>query len=43
MKQNVESKDEFIESIINIIKDDCDDIKIVKLHSEESQMLGNKT
>lgn len=43
VKQNVESKDEFIESIINIIKDDCDDIKIVKLHSEESQMLGNKT
>ena len=43
VKQNVESKDEFIESLIRIIKDECDDIKIVKMHSEESKILGNKT
>lgn len=43
VKQNVETKEEFIENIIRIIKRDCDYIKVVKLNSEESKMLGNKT
>lgn len=43
VKQNVEPKEEFIENIIRIIKRDCDYIKVVKLNSEESKMLGNKT
>ena len=43
VKPNVETKDEYIEKVINIIKNDCDDIKIVKLNSKESAMLKNKT
>ena len=43
VKQDVESKEEFIESIIEIIKNNCEDIKIIKLNSEESKMLGSKT
>ncbi len=42
-KVNVPSKEDFIQSIIEIVKNDCDNIKIVKLHTEESEMLGKKT
>lgn len=43
VKQDVESKDEFIENIIKTIKNDCEDIKVIKLHSDESEILGTKT
>ncbi len=43
VKQDVENKDEFIQNIIKDIKENCNDIKIVKLNSEESVILGNKT
>lgn len=43
VKQDIESKEEFIEAIIKIIKDDCEDIKIVRLNSEESKILNNRT
>lgn len=43
VKPYVENKDDFIQAIINSIKNNCDDIKIVKLNSKESEMLGNKT
>lgn len=43
VKQNVESKEEFINRIINIIKNDCDEIKLVKPFSEESKIIGNRT
>lgn len=43
VKRDVETKDEFIENIIKIIKDDCNDIKVIKLQSEENKMLGTKT
>ena len=43
VKPNVEDKETFIQSIIDSIKNNCEDIKIVKLNSEESEMLGNKT
>ena len=43
VKQEVEPKEEFIQAIITIIKDDCEDIKVIKLHSDESEMLGTKT
>lgn len=43
VKQNVASKEEFIENIIYIIQNDCDDIKLVKPNSEESKMIGNRT
>ena len=33
----------FIQNIIDIIEKNCDDIKLVKLNSEESKILGNKT
>lgn len=43
VKPNVEEKESFIQSIIESIKNNCDDIKVVKLNSKESEMLGNKT
>ena len=43
VKPGIEEKEDFIQSIIRGIKDNCDVIKIVKLNSKESEMLGNKT
>lgn len=43
VKQNVETKEEFVKNIINSIKNDCDDIKIVKLNSKEAEILKDKT
>lgn len=43
VKQNVESKEEFIENLINDIKENCDTIKLVRPHSEESKIIGNRT
>lgn len=43
VKPDVPTKEEFIQSIIRIIQKDCENIKLVKLNSKESQMLGNKT
>lgn len=43
VKQDVPSKEEFIQNIIDIIKKDCDDIKLVRPNSEDSKMLGKKT
>ena len=43
VKRDVETKDEFIENIIKTIKNDCDDIKLIRLQSEENRMLGTKT
>lgn len=43
VKPNVQNKEEFIQSIIDSIKYNCNDIKIVKLNSKESGMLGDKT
>lgn len=43
VKPDVEEKEDFIQSIIRNIKNNCETIKIVKLNSKESEMLGNKT
>ena len=43
VKQNVQTKEEFMQNIINIIQKECDEIKLVKPYSEESQIIGNKT
>ena len=43
VKPNVEDKETFIQSIIDSIRNNCEDIKVVKLNSKESDMLGNKT
>ena len=43
VKQNVDTKEEFIQEIIDDIKNNCDDIKLISPSSEESKILGNKT
>lgn len=39
VKQNVETKDEFIQNLINNIQKNCDEIKLIKPNSEESEAL----
>lgn len=43
VKIDVESKEDYIGFLLDTIEFGCDDIKLVKLHSRESEMLGNKT
>lgn len=43
VKQDVETKEEFIKRFINQIEENCDKIQLVKPNSEESEILGNKT
>ena len=43
VKVDTIKKDEYIKKFISIIDKNCDNIKIVKLKSEESEILGNKT
>ena len=43
VKQNVETKEEIIEEIIEIIQNECQEIKLINPNSEESSLIGNKT
>ena len=43
VKQDVMTKEELIENIIYTIKNNCDEIKLVKPHSKESEIIGDKT
>lgn len=43
VKQDVETKEEFIEMFINQIEENCNKIQLVKPNSKESETLGNKT
>ncbi|MBQ2938320.1 MAG: hypothetical protein IJE05_05555 [Clostridia bacterium] len=43
VKKDVEDKDEYISSILNIIKDYCDSIKIIKMSDQENKIPNNKT
>ncbi len=43
VKQNVDTKEQFIERIINTIQNNCDEIKLIKPNSEESKIIGNRT
>lgn len=43
VKQDIDTKEELIEKIINAIKNDCDEIKLIKPNSEESKIIGNRT
>lgn len=43
VKMDISKKDEYIKKFISIIDKNCDNIKIVKLNSEEDDILGNKT
>lgn len=43
VKQNVETKEEFVRRIINTIQMNCNEIKLIKPNSEESKIIGNRT
>lgn len=43
VKQNVETKEEFVRKIIDIIQMNCNEIKLIKPNSEESKIIGNRT
>ena len=43
VKRNVETKQEYIEKIIETIKKNCDTIKLAKPNSKESEELGERT
>ena len=43
IKVNAKTKEEYIENLIDIIQNQCKEIKIVKPNSEESKILNNKT
>lgn len=43
VKQDVETKDEFIKMFLKQIEDNCEEIKVISLKSEDSRILGNKT
>ena len=42
VKQNVESKDEYIENIISIIKNKCNNIEVISSKSQRSAELGRR-
>lgn len=42
VKTNVMPKDEFLQTIVNIIKNDVDSIKIVRINSKDAEVLGKK-
>ena len=41
VKQNVETKEEIIEGIIETIQNECQKIKLINPNSEESSLIGN--
>ena len=43
VKIDVDTKEEYISYFLDAIAFNCDDIKLVKLNSKESEILGNKT
>ena len=43
VKQDVDTKEKIIEKIIDTIKNECDEIKLLKPNSEESKIIGNRT
>lgn len=43
VKQDVVSKEELIENIINCVKNNCDEIKLIKPNSKESEIIGKRT
>ena len=43
VKHNVESKEDYINNFIEIIKNECNEIKVISPNSEESKILENKT
>ena len=43
VKKDIETKDEYISNILDIIKNDCNSIKIIKMSDKESKIPENKT
>ena len=43
IKKEVVSKEELIGNIIRVIKNNCDEIKLIKPNSKESEIIGNRT
>jgi len=43
VKRNVETKEEYIENILKIIQNECENIKIIRNNSEEERILKGKT
>ena len=43
VKKDVESKDEYISNFLDMIKNDCDFIKIIKMNDKENKIPNNKT
>ena len=43
VKQDVVTKEEMIESIIYCVENNCDEMKLVKPHSKESEIIGDRT
>ena len=43
VKKDVETKDEYISNLLDIIKNDCNSIKIIKMNDEKNKIPNNKT
>lgn len=43
VKKDIETKDEYISNILDIMKNDCDSIKIIKMNNDEHRIPKNKT
>lgn len=43
VKKDIETKEEYISNILDIMKNDCDSIKIIKMNDEENKIPQNKT
>ena len=43
VKKDIETKEEYISNILDIIKNDCNLIKIIKMDDEQSKIPNNKT
>lgn len=43
VKKDIETKDEYISNILDIIKNDCNSINIIKMSDKESEIPKNKT
>ena len=43
VKQDVVTKEELIENVINIIENNCNELKLIKPNSKESELIGDRT
>ena len=43
VKKDVQTKEEYISNLIEIIKNECNSIKIIKMSDEENKIPNNKT